>query len=322
MNIFSDVYNCYYQVVKSLIEKKNCISKKELDYRVKEMGYEESVLFLIPKLVSKEWSLFEKEGDVFISKVSDGFYVPLTKLQRSYLKAILLDEKIQLFLTQEQLTTLQDYLSDVVPLWQPEDLYYFDRFEDSDDYASETYKLHFQRILQATKTHQYVDILYHSRSGNLVHHTCLPCRLEYSIKNDRFRLLALKDHTRRDATVEIFNLNRMEEITLLEQTVSKPPNLNRCLKRSYAPEPVSILIWNERNALERAMLQFANYEKNTTKLDENTYQCLIYYNKSVETELLIEVLSFGPMIQVVGNDEFLKLVKERLRMQYERFQHN
>ena len=64
------------------------------------------------------------------------------------------------------------------------------------------------------------------------------------------------------------------------------------------------------------MLQFANYEKNTTRLDENTYQCLIYYNKYVETELLIEVLSFGPMIQVLGHEEFLELVKERLKIQY------
>lgn len=319
MTLFSDVYNCYYQVVKSLLEQKNYISNKELQYRVKEMGYEESILFLIPKLVSKEWNLYEKNGDVYISKVSDDFYVPLTNLQRSYLKALLLDEKIQLFLEKEQLDLLENYLADITPLWQPEDFYYFDRFEDSDDYTDVTYRLHFRKLLEAIKNCQYVDILYESRNGNFVHHYCIPCHLEYSIKNDRFRLLAIRDHTLRNATVEIFNLNRMKEVTFMDRTAPKPPNLNRCLKCSYAPEPVCLLIKNERNALERAMLQFANYEKNTTRLDENTYQCLIYYNKYVETELLIEVLSFGPMIQVVGNEEFLKLVKERLQMQYELF---
>ena len=63
------------------------------------------------------------------------------------------------------------------------------------------------------------------------------------------------------------------------------------------------------------MLQFANYEKSTRKLDSDTYECLIYYNKKTETELLIEVLSFGPMIKVVGNEAFLKLIKERLLRQ-------
>ena len=76
-----------------------------------------------------------------------------------------------------------------------------------------------------------------------------------------------------------------------------------------------ILINNRRNALERAMLQFANYEKNTRKIDDNTYECLIYYNKSTETELLIEILSFGPMIKVVGNEMFLSLIKKRLKRQ-------
>ena len=63
------------------------------------------------------------------------------------------------------------------------------------------------------------------------------------------------------------------------------------------------------------MLQFANYEKSTRRIDADTYECLIYYNKKMETELLIEVLSFGPMIQVVGNKDFLRLLKERLARQ-------
>ena len=65
------------------------------------------------------------------------------------------------------------------------------------------------------------------------------------------------------------------------------------------------------------MLQFANYEKNTTRIGENLYQCEIYYNKSNETELLIEVLSFGPMVKVIGNVGFLKQLRERLKRQKE-----
>jgi len=35
----------------------------------------------------------------------------------------------------------------------------------------------------------------------------------------------------------------------------------------------------------------------------------------METELLIEVMSFGPMVKVVGNEKFLRTLKERLNMQ-------
>lgn len=92
-------------------------------------------------------------------------------------------------------------------------------------------------------------------------------------------------------------------------------DLNTLIRNSYYKEPVTLHIVNRRNALERAMLHFANYEKNTAKIDEDTYECLIYYNQSMETELLIEVLSFGPMLTVIGNKRFLRSLKARLRRQ-------
>ena len=63
------------------------------------------------------------------------------------------------------------------------------------------------------------------------------------------------------------------------------------------------------------MLHFSNYEKRTRKIDEDTWECLIYYNRSMETELLIEILSFGPTVKVTGPDSFVALVKERLKRQ-------
>ena len=87
------------------------------------------------------------------------------------------------------------------------------------------------------------------------------------------------------------------------------------IQRSYYKEPLKLRIVNKRNALERAMLHFANYEKNTTKIDEDTYECVIYYNRNMETELLIEVMSFGPMLTVLENERFLNSLKARLQRQ-------
>ena len=94
-------------------------------------------------------------------------------------------------------------------------------------------------------------------------------------------------------------------------------DLNALIQDSYYKEPLRLHILNKRNALERAMLHFANYKKNTRKIGENTYECLIYYNQAMETELLIEVLSFGPMLKVMGNDRFLNNLKKRLKKQME-----
>ena len=313
MNLFSEIYNCYFQVAKSILSK-HSLSDKELSNKVTELGYEESIFFLLPKLKSKEWGLYQKEEDLWVSDISKEFYVPLTALQRSYLKAIINDEKIRLFLSDTELSLLEQDLTDVEPLWQPEDFYYFDRFTDHDDYSNEVYKKHFRIILQAIKDKEYLKILYQNPAGKTTTLNCLPCRLEYSIKNDRFRLLALRDQEK--PQIIILNLSRIHKLENTNQYELSPTDLNKIIQNSYETQPVCIHIQNKRNTLERAMLQFANYEKNTVKLDEDTYECVIYYNKMVETELLIEILSFGPFIKVVGNERFLKLIRTRLREQY------
>ena len=308
--LFSEVYNCYFQVIKSLIEKKQYISEKELNYQIQKNCFEESILYLLPKLTENGWGFYEKQDGVLRAKFSTDFYVPLTDLQKSYLKAILADDKIRLFLSDAEIADINTTFADIKPLYLPDDFYYYDRFADKDDYRK-----HFQMIMNAIQNHEYLDILYESRQNHRVHHTYLPCRLEYSIKNDRFRLLAVEAHQQRNPRIEILNLNRIVNIVTTGKIASHIPDINKSLKRSYYHEPVRVIIKNKRNALERAMLQFANYEKSTRKIDQDTYECLIYYNKKTETELLIEVLSFGPMLKVVGNETFLALIKERLLRQ-------
>lgn len=331
--IFSEVYNCYFQVIKSLIEKKSCISEKEANFHIKNTCFEESILYLLPKLTEQEWGFYEKRDGLLHSRLSENFYVPLTDLQKSYIRAILMDDKIGLFLDDGEIEEINHAFSDVEPLYQPNDFYYYDRFSDKDDYKNPDYRKHFRTILSAIQNHEYIDILYESRYHRRLHHSYLPCRLEYSIKNDCFRLLAVEVHaqhnpaepsprqnppvtrTKRNPKVITLNLCRIQEVKATGKIAKQLPDINHLLQRSCYHEPVRILIKNRRNALERAMLQFANYEKSTRKLDEDTYECLIYYNKETETELLIEILSFGPMIKVVGNETFLRQIKERLMRQ-------
>lgn len=84
-----------------------------------------------------------------------------------------------------------------------------------------------------------------------------------------------------------------------------------------AEEPVLIEISGERNSMERCMLHFASYEKRTEYVEEQgIYRCEIYYDRQDETELLIQILSFGPVIRVLGPAPFLQQVKERVKRQY------
>ena len=61
------------------------------------------------------------------------------------------------------------------------------------------------------------------------------------------------------------------------------------------------------------MLHFAHYDKQTAYEEEtDTWLCSIWYDPADETELLIELLFFGPVIHVLGPKDFLAKIKERI----------
>lgn len=79
---------------------------------------------------------------------------------------------------------------------------------------------------------------------------------------------------------------------------------------------LTLLLHDERNALERVLLHFSHFEKETQKLDHRLYQIKLRYDRDDETELLIRVLSFGPVLEIVSPDAFIDLIKERLKKQH------
>ena len=331
MQLFSEIYNCYYNIINDLLGGSEAFSKAELEKAVSKEGFGETSLYLAPKIASGEWSFFEKDKDLYVSVLDGEPPIVLSLLQKRWLKAILSDARIRLFFTDEQLESLKDTLSNIEPLYNQDDFYIYDNFAYGDDYTDSTYRTNFHTILKAIKKGQLLDITFQSHVNNRVHYHFLPCKLEYSVRNNCFRLLAIESRGKSHDKFYTINLSRISELKETGKFVSDASGFDKesdkfdntashydidtYITRGYHKEPVTLIIKNERNALERAMLQFANYKKNTTRIDDTTYKCEIFYNKSNETELLIEVLSFGPAIRVVGNEHFLRLLKNRLMLQ-------
>ena len=63
------------------------------------------------------------------------------------------------------------------------------------------------------------------------------------------------------------------------------------------------------------MLHFAHFEKRAERLERNRYLVHIRYDSDDELELVIRVLSFGPLVEVTEPERFRKLVRERLKRQ-------
>jgi hypothetical protein len=74
-------------------------------------------------------------------------------------------------------------------------------------------------------------------------------------------------------------------------------------------------LYDSRNALERVMLHFTDLEKETERIDDKHYLITLNYKQGDETEILIRILSFGPVLKVTSPEGMVSQIRERLDRQ-------
>lgn len=296
--IFHEIYGCYYNAVAKILASavSGELTEVKLNQIVRDTAFSESFLTIIPALKTHRWQLLDEN---FRTPLKHTPTMPLTTLQKRWLKAISIDPRIKLF------NVNAAGLDDIQPLFTPEDYVIFDKYTDGDPYGDENYISNFHTILKALHTGKKLRVRYTSRKGGCREHVCVPEKLEYSEKDDKFRILITGCRN-----VDTINVARIVECSIVEEYPIRPVKQQMAKKDFFVMELI-----DDRKALERVMLHFAHFEKQAEKLADNRYKVTVYYDGDDETELVIRVLSFGPMVKVTDTARFVELIKERLMMQ-------
>ncbi len=151
------------------------------------------------------------------------------------------------------------------------------------------------------KNNRPVKITMTNRYGKEVRVRFYPKGFEYSVKDDKIRVIAT------GCKFKQFNLGRVVSCDFYNGRGPwrEAPQVESC-------KDLTLLIIDERNALERAMLHFAHFEKQAERLGDDKYILRLKYYGNDETEIVIRVLSFGPYVKVLEPQSFANLIKERL----------
>lgn len=324
MELFEKYYNCYYQVVRHILMEAETspVTENRMRELSERYGYQESALAIVPKLSDGTWPFLASSGCTVLTHpdaLKPGA-LPLTKLQKSWLSALLEDPRIRLFLTEEQYKEAALWLSGTKPLFSRDDFHFFDAYEDKDPYEDAEYQKRFHTILDALQSRKALIIAYENRKGESSVREAAPYQLQYSSRDGKFRLCCLERSGKQFSKNAILNLGRILACHPSHEKVPETAALRSFQPVHRCKEPVVLEIGGERNSLERCMLHFANYEKRTRYQEETkTWICSLFYDMADETELLIEILSFGPVIRVLGPDAFLEQIRARVIRQHELF---
>ena len=312
--IFSEVYSAYYRTVAAILTAatSGTLNGASIRALVEENAFSESVLTIPEALQSGKWPLLRPD---MTTPLTHAPTAPPTGLELRWLKAILADPRVRLFDSPTDgggslLSALDEALKEVVPLFAPEDILYYDRYTDGDPFGDPAYIARFRMILSAIHEQSPLDLTVINRQGRLSRLTVLPRRLEYSAKDDKFRLLSTG--SRYGGTVNLARITDCRPGIHAQRDGRRGFGPDRTVTYHAADCEAVLKITDHRNALERVMLHFAHFEKRAEQIGKDTYLLRIRYNMSDETELVIRVLSFGPFVEAVAPDSFVELIRDRL----------
>lgn len=294
--IFSELYGAYYNTVAKILAAavKHPITRSELREIIERNAFGESVLNIEPAIVEERWQLLRPDGSTPMLREPT---MPLTTLEKRWLKAIFSDPRIKLFTDEEP------DLPGIEPLFTPDDILIFDKYSDGDPYGDEAYIRNFRLILDAIRSRHPLRVDVINRNCGVTRMTLMPDHLEYSEKDDKFRLVA-------GGCRHGWRVNLAGIIACEPYENSRSIRIGK--KVRSRGRTVEFELYDRRNALERVLMHFAHFEKRAEKIGEDRYKVTVSYDNDDETEIVIRILSFGPMVKVTAPEHFVDLIKKRL----------
>lgn len=324
MKIFSEIYGAYFRTTEKILAE-GIITREKITELIRENAFRDSVLFIPDRIIpdsnnNSSWGLLKKTSDhKFASVLKNPPHPVMTSLQKRWIKTILADSKFCLFMDDSEISALKLKLENEEPLYDSENIFSFDRFSDGDDFSNPLYRKNFRNILEALKLNEIIKITFVTSRGKRICAPVLPVSIEYSAKNDCFRFLCsvIKSNTLYKRIV--IKASSVQNTEKTGKIFSGKPDTEKYFSESRCDTPVTVEVSDERNGIERFMMEFASYEKYSI-FDLGTGKCTvsIWYDKQDEIELLVTLLSFGPVLEIKGPENFRKQAADRVKSQYEK----
>ena len=153
--------------------------------------------------------------------------------------------------------------------------------------------------------------------GNIVEGSFMPLTVEYSKRDDVFRIFSLPCN---GSSVFTMNLNGIKALTVTEVTFDFEEAMEE-LDSFFSNNKTEITVefYDSRNLTDRILSEFSPWEKQCLYNKESElYTLTIYYQKTDELEMVIRLMGYGNEIVIRDKNHPIALeIKRRLYKQRE-----
>lgn len=311
-SIYSSGFRAVGRIINEALERRG-INSEEIraiteHYSIGEYDYSNILDSLI---ANKSWPFLIKISEdmhgyvgktKYIPTIENKYNRPMSLVEKKWLNNISCDKRMRLF------TDEAPAMSDVGTLFNPDDIVFYDQNSDGDPYDDENYILCFRTILRAIKEKRYIEVVYCTNSGKMNTFKCFPLKLEYSLRNDKFRLInGFVGDTSKTSFLKLSGIQSVEMGDICDNPDQYSYEIGK--------KSVVLEVSEENSAKERFLLHFSPLKREIERVGDKLWRVKIYYDEDSEEEIVIDILSFGRYVKVVGPDSFKESLKNRLSRQ-------
>jgi len=219
------------------------------------------------------------------------FYRNPLLLEMRWLKTMMDDRRSSDLLSSKTLMKLKTLTDEVVPL---NDVVHLNGYHEHDSEAeSETemngsLKEKIDCIHKAIENKKWLESVYRLNPETEIHSKTEPLYIEYSVRAHRYYLVHQKHDQNRPLK------SRISSYSSIKLCEPEGVSVDRfaSVRNQVHPEPLTLMIKDRANALERAMMTFSEYSRKM-EIVENGYILKIEYPKFEYEQMIQKVLSMG-----------------------------
>lgn len=312
MNLFNDYKNRYYRCIQNIINgiyNGEKYSKKDIR-AILQSTYLEDEIVLVDNLV--DGGFFNYEDDVADLMVGCDVPIRLNNLELAYLKMFVEDECFNGVLDDEILQKLKNKLEDVESLdynkfWKRENIDKFGDNMNDDEFRDKIVTLE-----KAILENKYIKYTSKDKKGEIYKDKiAYPYKIEYSIKNNRYRLVVFYDN--RAIKININGIIKLEILQEKTATVEEKAQIESFINaKKNISDPIVLKIEDNKNTLDRCFNLFSAYDKKYYYDEDENLILNIYYHDFDESEIIRDILSLGKSVVVLSPESIRKEVINKI----------